>query len=333
MSSIMSPKKPVLLLPREYIHDAANAIKRAKHRVSFLCMLVTDDEATDELIDALCETAERGVQVDVAADVFTYGELSGHFIPTRYFTKKTRATTNMMRQFENSKVNFNWLGRFSNTPFTGRTHIKWCVVDDTVYSFGGVNLYDTGISSNDYMFKVYDHDLATILISEYDRLVKADSGHFAYRSRSITTKTGITHIDGGLPFDSIIYRRACALAEEADKVTLVSQYCPTGKLSRLLRRTDAHLYFNPWRNAEGLDRLVIRSGMAFSRQKTRYTHKQYLHAKFILFEMPDGRRVALTGSHNFVQGGVLLGTREVALETEDARIYSALERFLKNHVL
>lgn len=328
----MLPGKPVLLLPHEYVNDATKAIKKAKHRVSFLCMLVTDDAATDKLIDALCETAERGVKVDVAADVFTYGELSGHFIPTRYFTKKTRATTDMTRQFEGSKVNFNWLGRFSNTPFTGRTHIKWCVVDDIVYSFGGVNLYDTGINSNDYMFKLRDHDLATILTAEYDRLVKADTDHFAYRSRSITTKAGTTHIDGGLPFDSVIYRRACALAEEASKVILVSQYCPTGKLSRLLKNTDSHLYFNPWQRAEGLDQLVIRSGMALSKQKTLYTHEKYLHAKFILFEMPDGRRIALTGSHNFVQGGVLLGTREVALETEDPRIYSALENFWKKHV-
>src|SRR5665648_130647 len=124
----MSTQTPQLLLPAEYVNEATDAIMNAKKRVSFLCMLVADDESTDALIDALNATAERGVKVDVAADVFTYGELSGHFIPTRYFTKKARQTTSMTRKFEKSSVNFNWLGRFANTPFTGRTHVKWCVV-------------------------------------------------------------------------------------------------------------------------------------------------------------------------------------------------------------
>jgi len=323
---------PTLLLPADYVQDATKAISKAKTRVSFLCMLVTDDDATDELIDALSAAAERGVKVDVAADVFTYGELSGHFIPTRYFTKKARATRDMTKQFEASNVNFNWLGRFSNTPFTGRTHIKWCVVDDTIYSFGGVNLYDVGIKNNDYMFKVTDAELATTLSEEYDRLVRADAGHFAFRSRSIPSKIGTVHIDGGLPLDSVIYRRACTLTADAEHVLFVSQYCPTGKLSRRLKKTDSKLYFNTGAHATFLSQMVIKLGLIFTRSLTLYNRDQYLHAKFMIFTMPDGKKIALTGSHNFVHGGVLLGTREVALETEDPKVIAQLEDFWKTHV-
>lgn len=325
-------RSPKLLLPTDYVRDATEAITKATTRVSFLCMLVTDDDATDELIDALCAAAERGVKVDVAADVFTYGELSGHFIPTRYFTKKTRATTSMTRQFEKSNVNFNWLGRFSNTPFTGRTHIKWCVVDDVIYSFGGVNLYDLGIKNNDYMFKVNDAKLASILSDEYDRLVRADSGHFAFRSRSIPSTFGTVHIDGGLPLDSVIYRWACTLTADAEHVLFVSQYCPTGKLSRRLKQTDSKLYFNSGVHATLLNRIIIKFGLIFTRSLTLYNRDQYLHAKFIIFTMPGGKKIALTGSHNFVHGGVLLGTREVALETEDPKVIAQLEDFWKEHV-
>lgn len=323
---------PKLLLPTDYVRDATKAIAHAKHRVSFLCMLVTDDEATDGLIDALCDAAKRGVAVDVAADVFTYGELSGHFIPTSYYSKKTRATTMMTRQFENSGVNFNWLGRFSNTPITGRTHIKWCVVDDKIYSFGGVNLYDQGIKNSDYMFEVVDRDLAFTLSEEYGRLVKADNGHYAYRSRSIQSNIGTVHIDGGLPLDSVIYRRACALTKEATSILFVSQYSATGKLSRLLKKTNSKLYFNTGKGASLINRVIIKLGTLFTGNKTLYRRKNYLHAKFMIFEMADGQRIALTGSHNFVHGGVLLGTREVALETSNKKVIDQLEKFWKDHV-
>jgi cardiolipin synthase len=48
--------------------------------------------------------------------------------------------------------------------------------------------------------------------------------------------------------------------------------------------------------------------------------------------MEDGRRVAISGSHNFAYTGVLLGTREIAIETDDERIISQLERFIETDV-
>jgi cardiolipin synthase A/B len=325
-------KKPTLLLPEEYVKDATAAIREAKRRVSFLCMMITDDEATDEFIEALNEASLRGVHVEVAADVFTYGELSGHFIPTGYFSKQSRATTNMARHFQKSNVIFNWLGRFANTPFTGRTHIKWCVVDDAIYAFGGVNLYEKGIMNNDYMIKVTDPQLANQLDDEYERLVRADQGRFAYRSRSIPSPIGTVHIDGGLPLDSIIYRRVCSLAKDASSVLYVSQYSPTGKLNRYLKQTESFLYFNTLAGASPLSKVVIRILEFLTHNKTLYKHSSYLHAKFMIFTMPDGKKIAVTGSHNFVHGGVLLGTREVALETEDKGIIKQLEEFYSERI-
>jgi cardiolipin synthase len=78
--------------------------------------------------------------------------------------------------------------------------------------------------------------------------------------------------------------------------------------------------------------MVIKLGLIFTRSLTLYNRDQYLHAKFMIFTMPDGKKIALTGSHNFVHGGVLLGTREVALETEDPKVIAQLEDFWKTHV-
>jgi len=326
--------KPELLLPSVYISDAAKHIRAAKHRVSLLSMIMIDDPSTDDLIDALSDAAVRGVAVDVGADIFTYGEIGGFFLPTRYRSRQYRATNRMSKQFKKSGVNFTWFGRSHMTIFSGRMHMKWCVVDDTVYSFGGINLYNKGLENTDYMFRFRDEELASTLIDEYHRLARADAGNYSYRSHGIEygDHGDTILIDGGFFGDSIIYRRVCKLTAEAKHVTVVSQYCPTGKFSRLLKRTNAKLYFNQPASATFINRILIAASMLTTGQKTLYKRKPYLHAKFILFEMEDGRKIAITGSHNFVSGGTILGAREIALQTEDPVIINQLEDFLKTYV-
>lgn len=324
---------PKLLLTDDYVRQATEAIRNATTRVTFMALMITDDDTTDEFIEALSDAADRGVSVNVAADMFTYGELGGHFVPFKFFTKESRETTTMVRRLTSKGVNFNWLGRFSATPVSGRTHIKLLVADNTVFSFGGINLYGKDLTNNkDYMFMINDERLADDLAHESEQIIKADRGHYAYRSHAFKFGDNMVLTDGGFQGDSIIYRHVCELTKEAKEVLLVSQYCPTGKLSRLLKQTKSTLYFNPPALAGKLNRIVIRTGMFFSRHTTNYTRKEYLHAKFIIFTMKDGSQVAITGSHNFVYGGVLLGTREIALETRDPKVIRQLQRFFQTHV-
>ena len=139
-------------------------------------------------------------------------------------------------------------------------------------------------------------------------------------------------VDGGLFGDSVIYRQAVRLAREAESIILVSQYCPTGKIARILRRKGATVYFNHWRQAASLNKGIIGFGMLMSRNSTSYRRDNYLHAKFIIFTMPGGRKVAITGSHNFMYSSGLVGTREIALQTEDSAIIKSLESFVKERV-
>ena len=161
----------------------------------------------------------------------------------------------------------------------------------------------------------------------------ADKGGHASRSHQFTIRGGDSVlVDGGLFGDSIIYRRACRLAREAESIVLVSQYCPTGKLNRILRRKEAMVYFNHWRQAAWMNKIVIQIGMLFAKQHTHYRRTPYLHAKFIIFTMPNGQEIALTGSHNFMFGSGLMGTREIALETTDKKLIKQLKHFLDTHV-
>lgn len=322
-----------LLSPHEYIKQATAAISRAEKRVSFISMVITDDDSTDELLNALAAAAKRGVEVRVAGDMFTYTELSGQFIPSHYYSKKVRSTTRMARTLSRAGVDFHWLGRLNITTVSGRTHSKWCVVDDTVFSFGGVNLYEEATRNADYMFRTKNTALANTLFTEHQRIVRADKKSHAYRSHSLKLDAMSTVLfDAGLFGDSIIYEHACSLAKRARRITYVSQYCPTGKLTRLLHKTNSLLYFNQWQTARGFNRFVIRAGMFLTNQQTSYRRTAYLHAKCMIFELIDGTKVAITGSHNFVHGGALLGTREIALETTDPKIIAQLETFITEHV-
>lgn len=324
---------PKLLLPDEFIAAATEHIARAREHITFVSMVLTDDKATDKLIDALIDAAKRGVKVQVAADTFTYGELSGHFIPFKYYTREARDKTKMVRELKAAGAKFNWLGQFSLLPFTGRTHSKALIIDDTVYSFGGINPYDHGLSFTDYMFQIKDRQLALTLKDELNRMIQADGKNFAYRSHDFSfDKKSKVLLDGGLQTDSIIYRRSYRYARKAKEILLVSQYCPSGKLGRALKKTNSRLYFNKPVAANFWNKIIIGTGILMSGHKTLYRHKNYLHAKFMIFTMPDGQKIAITGSHNFMPGSVLFGTKEIALETRDPRIISQLENFFESHV-
>lgn len=324
--------KTQLLLPDEYLTDAIRRIARAKNRVSLLTMILVDDEATNLLMDALCSAAERGVTVTVTADMFTYTEIGGHFRFHTRRSKKIRHITAMQHRLQQCGITFRWLGTVTTSLLNGRTHSKWLIVDEYMYAFGGVNLYKEGISSTDYMFGLQDALVADHLAVEQQRILRADRETHAYRSHSFGDDTNQVLIDGGFSGDSIIYRHACKLALNATHITYVSQYCPTGKLGRLLEKTPSTLYFNPWNQAKSLNALAIRTGSILSGLTTSYTHTAYIHCKCMIFTLADGSKRAITGSHNFSAAGVWLGTREIALETSDSHIIRQLEKFIAKNI-
>lgn len=322
-----------LISPTQYIRETSAAIDSATSRVYLMSMVIADHDSTRPLIEALKAAAKRGVEVCVAADIFTYGEVTGGFLPLRYYSHGARSTNRMVKSLKRSGVRFHWLGRGRVTLWHGRTHSKWCVVDNTLFTFGGVNLYEEGVQNVDYMFRHHDELLADRIVQEQKRVQKAEARSANYPSVAYEHGEMTVLIDGGIIGQSVIYRRACELSEKAAHITFVSQYCPTGKLSRILKQKPAKLYYNRPLQADGLNRIAIRIGQFTTGLKTSYKKARYLHAKFIIFTMEDGSKVAITGSHNFAYTGVLLGTREIALETKDPSIIAQLEKFLKNEVV
>lgn len=327
---------PRLFLASDFARQAVKSIDKASVRIALVATTFrADDEQSTAIIDALCRAGDRGVIVSVCADTFTYLEPKEFALrsPKQHPARAFRAVK-IARQLKKHKVSFHWLGRLSNFSFAGRTHSKWLITDDTVYSFGGVNIDSESFRNNDYMIRLTNRELAEQLFTQHLRMLRADLSGHALRHHTLKIDNQSTAlIDGGLIGDSVIYRRACDLANQATTITLVSQYCPTGKLNRILRSKGATLYFNHWRNAAWVNKVIIQIGMTLTHQQSLYSHNRYLHAKFILFTMPGGKKIAITGSHNFMFGSVILGTREVALETSDPVIIKQLEHFLTTQVM
>ena len=322
-----------LVSPHDYVAQAAELVRHAKERVYVLSMVMADHPNTNELFNELKLAAQRGVQVYVAADIFTFGEVNGSFLPLRYYSPNSRETNTTVKALKKAGVKFYWLGRTRLTIFNGRTHSKWCVVDNVSFVFGGVNLYDGGIDNADYMFRIdNDSKLADRLVEEQHRIYRSERRGGNYPSIAVEQTKMKILFDGGIIGQSIIYRRACELAEEATNIVFVSQYCPTGKLARILKYKRVELFYNKASNTHGLNKFVISVSQFVSGLQTSYKKKRYLHAKFIIFTMEDGIKRAITGSHNFAYTGVLLGTREIALETADPAIIEQLEDFITKKV-
>jgi cardiolipin synthase len=324
--------EPELLHARDYIADATARIHAARRRVRVIALTIADELETESLIAALCAAAARGVDVHVAADTFTYADLAGRFLPMRYLTRRRRRSLELTQKLTAAGVRFDWLGLDRGLPWRGRTHTKFCVVDDTVYSFGGVNLDDQGVTNVDFMLRVEDPRLADDVTRIYRRIRKANTKAVGHRSMALKYGKDQVLVDGGIVGDSIIYRRAVKYAKESERVLLISQYCPTGELVREITGRPHELWFNPPRNASFFNRLLIRVSMLVTRTSTRYRRDQYLHAKCIVFYLKGGKRVAITGSHNFVWGGVALGTREIALQTTNAKVIDQIEHFFAARV-
>ena len=221
-------------------------------------------------------------------------------------------------------------GKIGFPPYKGRCHVKITVVDDVSYSFGGINFIDQTFDFADYMLMSEDPSIADCLEQLTERIGKN-------RPPLLDGEVPMgksTHIlfDGGRPKHSLIYERACELTARAKQVHLFSQMTPSGQLATLLNETNSTIYFN---RPEQMD-AVASLGQAFDQQRYRinnqYKGQEYIHAKFMLFDLPGGKKALLSGSHNFSYRGVRYGTQEVALHSTNPKLWDSLYQFMQKHL-
>ncbi|HJQ08782.1 MAG TPA: phospholipase D-like domain-containing protein [Candidatus Saccharimonadales bacterium] len=313
-----------------YLPKLIKSIEKAKDRVVVASMILLWGKETEAAFDALKDALVRGVEVTLLLDRYTklprlYG-LSPDIPPK----KRVQQTFQLLKELEDSGATVHYYGRIGLVPYKGRCHVKITVIDDEVFSFGGLNFYDEQFENADYMLHVTNKTIAGQLCDIVD-----DIGAYPppLPNLEIDLSAGYSILfDGGIAANSIIYERACELGATAKRVYYVSQMPPSGELGDILRETDSTCYFN--RPAQ-----MVRPSnwsQAYDQQKHRITNHYdrpgFLHAKFMLFELPGGRKTLLSGSNNFSYRGVAFGTQEIALYSTDIALWSKLHAFLGQRI-
>lgn len=310
----------------DYYTALTKEVPKAKKRIVLAAMRILSGPKTDVVLTELSKAAKRGVRVSVLIDNYT------RLAPLKLNASRAsvQRVYQLLEEVEKNGGTVHYFGSIGLNPFKGRCHIKATVVDDVTYTFGGVNFEDALFKKADYMLRSESPEVATCV----EQLIERIGNITPPITNGEVTLAPNTHVlfDGGQPGNSIIYERACELAAQAKKIYYVSQMAPSGQLGSLLMEGNSTCYFNRPEQME----LPDAWGQAFDQQKLRlpnkYTKDTYIHAKFILFELPSGRKAALTGSNNFSYRGVAYGTQEIALHTTDTAVWDQLYSFLQHTI-
>jgi len=324
-----------LIEPEDYYRHLLEEIPRAEKLIVLAAMMILADRKTQPVLALLGRALERGVRVQIVVDSYV-GYYKSAAVRDAGETAAQRRelirhTEHTFEQLQAKGARVVHVGKVGLNPFAHRCHAKVTIVDDIVYSFGGVNFTSGSFGNADFMLRTQSSRLADRLA-----ILMNDIGN-ATPMTDFTWPLDRHHemlFDAGAPRKSIIYERACELAAQSVRVWYVSQMVPSGRLGKVLRRTRTASYFNRPEQGNGVllaasflvDRLM--SGVV-----NLYRRPIYIHAKFMLFELKDGSKALLSGSNNFSWRGVAYGTKEIALCSTDEVLWQRLYDFMQKEII
>jgi phosphatidylserine/phosphatidylglycerophosphate/cardiolipin synthase-like enzyme len=228
-----------------------------------------------------------------------------------------------------------------HNPFSGRSHMKFTVINDTAY-IGGCNLNKTwGIDlmvrmqdqkTVEWIYNfIYAAGLQTVVASAlYNKDVRLPVDH-------ATTLI----VDAGLKGESLIYKEALKLIDQAKEwIILTCQFFP-GKataehvVSARKRGVKVTIYFDPLTSRATIMRLP--HWFAERQERNKYPSDLFknrlpagmprLHAKLLATE-----QAAMIGSHNYLAQGVSFGTAEATILRREPHFAKEAVKIFKNRL-
>lgn len=332
-----------VISPQQFLQRFITQTKQAKSRVWLQSMLSVHGKTVSQITDAATQAAQRNLDVRFHIDAVTqitadggiphFGGVLRSMTPHENHIKQKSAETFLAIEEQNGAVIFtnplNYLEKI--LPMIGRNHIKIYVVDDTVW-FGGVNLTDHAFIVEDIMIETTDPALREALITVFFEINEM-------RPKKDYKKTIDAHntliVDAGERNKSLIYADALTLTKRTQhNLIFISQCVPEGKmlteLIRLAKNGKEITVITSPESAETIAQLPFSFFYQRFVRKTRHLPTISLfhahvpvHAKILI---RDNEEVS-TGSHNYVESGILLGTQEIALHTTHPAIITTLVRF------
>lgn len=326
----MSSSRLRLITAVNYFDALLKDIPTAKKRIVINAMGILWGPQTEKLLPLLQNALERDVEVRIVGDIFSKLEANLPRLHRGDGTPKWSHTLAVNTELRDRGAHITYVGRIGLNPFKGRCHSKITIIDDTVYTFGGINFTSGSFANHDYMLTATNPQLAERLyllvrdIEKDQRLMDINEP----LEKAITLL-----FDGGTPDSSAIYDEACNLVAEAKKVYYVSQMCPSGRLAKLITATENYCYFNRSSQAEPPLNMALPVDRLLHRISNRYKGKTYIHAKFILCEGKDGSRRLLSGSNNFSWRGIAYGTKEIAISSSDSMLWDSFYSYMQEEVI
>lgn len=311
----------------------------AGHRIAIASMtLQLSSPSVKNIIDQLTEAASRGVKVDFLIDAYSFLVAGNSMRPGPLLFRKQlhqrmpplfRDQLEVLEKLKMAGGRYTITNRPSRPltrPFAGRSHLKFAIINDRLF-LGGCNLdapdrLDMMVSWDDKQTADWLYGLAYKIISSGKTRQAMKDKDFAHK---LDPKSELL-IDCGKPKQSLIFKKALELIDEAQKSVFVAcQFLPNSVTLEHLRAAHRRgvkvtiVYNYPSKHGVlkgGLHQIVTLRERARTPAELfkNYLPKDgpFLHAKLIATEQG-----AIIGSHNYVVAGVNFGTAEIALLKHD----------------
>jgi cardiolipin synthase A/B len=326
----MRPLHLQFITANDYFESLQRTIPLAKKRIVIHAMVVLWQPHTEILIPLLQDALDRGVEVRIVGDYYSKFHANMPKFVRGDHGPRWGHTIAINSELQSRGAHTAYVGKIGLNPYKQRCHSKITLVDDRVYTFGGVNFYSGAFTFHDYMLTAESTALADRLydlvrdIEKYPRM--ADVIEPVDQENTLL-------FDGGSPGSSAIYETACKVVSEAKKVYYVSQMCPSGQLAKLINATENTCYFVRPTQAEPPSSLALLFDRARYGITNHYKGKRYIHAKFILTEGKDGSKHIVSGSNNFSWRGIAYGTKEIAVHSTDKELWQTFYDYMQHEII
>jgi phosphatidylserine/phosphatidylglycerophosphate/cardiolipin synthase-like enzyme len=331
------------LTTRQYFTQLVQDISAAKPGESVMLISMTfvpEADGVREVLNELIAAAARGVAVTLLIDAKPFllagTDTSVGLMPGPLFfngemplklKQRFKTIIGVLERLQDAGGHYRIINqpnrRFSN-PIAGRSHLKFAVIADTVFT-GGCNL-DT-VESADSMVRWQDHASAQWLLKLGHRIMTSGSVRLATNDLDLDFQIDSDSsliLDAGVRGQSAIFAKGIEIIDAAREFLVVSsQYFPNDMTAFHLRAAykrgvDVRIFYNHPSKFDPPHNLLhygVVTRARLSLPKSFFVgaqHGKYLHAKMVISE-----RAAMVGSHNLVAIGVKLGTAEMDILSTD----------------
>lgn len=319
-----------VLKPNDFLQDFILEVGRAKRRAWVQTMYMRPGKVTTQVLTILKTAAAQGINTKVHLDWYDLLTQKAHF------TLQDQANKSVLisdLQSVGAKILFtnppNLIEKI--LPYKGRNHMKMTIVDDVAY-LGGTNFGDEDFNCLDFMVKITDKAIVETIVNQF---IEVDKNQLLEDKKTYVNNDTTILVDAGKSGRSIILDNAINIIKQAERSILhVSQFVPDGKFLRALhsmykRKIKVEVITTTKNQSNKVFALVHKLNqleMSIRNWQIPVTFYRFnVHAKLTIVD----ETIALFGSHNMSEKGVIMGTAEITIQSKNKALLRDLTAFVK----